>query len=162
MIQLGEEPYSVNLGGISLYTREGSSIKYGEAFLGLMAFIPDESELPQSTVNGILLNKTSARTYVGGTAQLEARVRPSNAADTSVTWTSADESIAVVDENGLVTGASVGSTVITVTSNQTGVSAQCTVEIVEQPGASSVAYTVSANRDRIQSRSARTDGDNHR
>lgn len=149
MIQLGEEPYSVNLGGISLYTREGSSIKYGEAFLGLMAFIPDESELPQSTVNGILLNKTSARTYVGGTAQLEARVRPSNAADTSVTWTSADESIAVVDENGLVTGAAVGSTVITVTSNQTGVSAQCTVEIVEQPGASSVAYTVSANRDAL-------------
>ena len=149
MVQLGKDPFSVKLDGISLYTRAGSDIKYGDVFLGLLAFAPEAEEIPQGQVNGIILNKDAARTYVGGTAQLKATVRPSNTADPSVTWTVEDPAIAVVDQSGLVTGVSVGTTVVTVISNQTGVSARCTVEVVEQPGAASVAYTVSAAKDAL-------------
>lgn len=52
---------------------------------------------------------------VGETSQLTIVATPEGA-DTSVTWTSADESIATVDENGLVTAVSAGKVRITATS----------------------------------------------
>lgn len=52
---------------------------------------------------------------VGETSQLTIVATPEGA-DTSVTWSSADESIATVDENGLVTAVSAGKVRITATS----------------------------------------------
>ncbi len=54
---------------------------------------------------------------IGVTLQLSATVRPENALDKSLTWSSSDPSIAVVDENGRVTGVSAGSVVIIAASN---------------------------------------------
>jgi len=53
-------------------------------------------------------------THVGNTTQLKVQFYPIDAQVTPV-WKSADESIATVDQNGLVTGVSVGKTTITVT-----------------------------------------------
>ena len=147
MVQLGDEPSVAKLDGISLELR--GDVKYGEVYLGLLSFIPEAGETPVTEVNGIILNTTSTRVAVGGTTQLTANTRPSNAADPSVTWSIADESIATIDENGLVTGVSLGTTTVTVTSNQTGVSAVCRISVVEIDGAQSVAYTVSANKDSL-------------
>ena len=61
----------------------------------------------------IRLNTESLTLGSGETAQLLFSVTPSEAADNPVSWASADESVAVVDENGLVTGIGGGSTVIT-------------------------------------------------
>jgi uncharacterized repeat protein (TIGR02543 family) len=150
MIQLGDEPAVANLGGISLWTRgDYNSIKYGEVYLALMAFIPEADEVPVSPVNGIILNKTFGRVAVGQTSQLQAQARPSNAADTSMTWTSSDPSVATVDENGLVTGVSMGTAVITVTSNETGVSTTCMITVTEIEGAQNMAFTVSPSRSAI-------------
>ena len=148
MIQLGEEPVASYLDGISLDFGRGN-IKYGKVYLGLLAFIPEADEIPAAPVNGILLNKTSGRAAVGGTAELIASVRPSNAADPSVTWSSSDESIATVDGNGVVTGISAGEAVITVTSNETGISNSCAITVVELTGPQSTAYTISATRDSL-------------
>jgi hypothetical protein len=54
-----------------------------------------------------------------------------------------------VDENGVVTGVSVGEAVITVTSNETGISNSCTFTVVDLTGPQSTAYTVSATRDSL-------------
>ena len=148
MVQLGEEPVSSYLDGISLDFGRGA-IKYGKVFLGLLAFIPEADEIPAAPVNGILLNKNSGRVAVGGTAELVATVRPSNAADPSLTWSSSDESIATVDGNGVVTGVSAGEAVITVTSNETGIRNTCTITVVELTGPQSTAYTISATRDSL-------------
>ena len=148
MIQLGEEPVSSYLDGISLDFGRGT-VKYGKVYLGLLAFIPEADEIPAAPVNGIILNKTSGRIAVGGTAELIAAVRPSNAADPTVTWTSSDETVATVDQNGVVTGVAEGTAVITVTSNETGVSNACTITVVDLQGPQSVAYTVSATRDSL-------------
>ena len=145
MIQLGDEPTVANLGGISLWTRgDRDSVKYGEVYLGLLCFIPEADEVPATEVNGIILNKTSSRIAVGETSKLIANVRPSNAADTSVTWESSDPSVATVDENGVVTGVSEGTAIITVTSNQTGITATCLITVTTVEGAQNMAYTVSA------------------
>ena len=145
MVQLGENPVSSKLGGIALELRADSAIKYGNVYLGLLASIPEIEELPVAPVNGIIMNKTHGRVALGQTTQLSAKVRPSNAADPSVTWESSDTGVATVDQNGLVTAVSTGTTTITVTSNETGVSNQCVITVVEISGPQSKAYTVSAN-----------------
>ncbi len=147
MVQLGEEtPSSAKLGTIALNTRSGSPIRYGDVYLGLLASVPEVEELPAAPVNGIIMSKESGRVALGQTTQLTANVRPSNAEDTSVKWTSSNPEVATVDETGLVTGLTTGTTTITATSNQTGVSGKCEITVVEISDTPSKAYTYSANK----------------
>lgn len=53
----------------------------------------------------------------GGKITLTASVLPADAADKSVTWSSEDDAIATVDQNGVVTGVTEGSVEIQATSN---------------------------------------------
>ena len=63
----------------------------------------------------VRLNKYHDSVYVGDTLELTARVKP-NAYDQAVVWSSSDENIATVDENGVVTAVSAGEVTITATS----------------------------------------------
>ena len=54
-------------------------------------------------VTGVNLNKTSTELTVGGNETLTVAVLPDNATDKTVTWSSSDESVATVDNNGTVT-----------------------------------------------------------
>lgn len=66
-------------------------------------------------VTGVELAELSANIVVADTYQIEASVLPAKASQ-EVTYTSADPSIATVDENGLVTGVKAGTTTIRVAS----------------------------------------------
>ena len=79
--------------------------------------------LPQS----ITLSSESESIFIGETVQLTATVLPENTTDKTVTWTSSDESIATVDENGLVTAVALGECDITATCQ--GVSATCHITV---------------------------------
>ena len=98
MVELGDEPVASYLDGISLDFGRGDP-KIGQVYLGLLAFLPEADEIPVAPVNGIMLNTNSVRMAVGTTAQMVAEIRPSNAADKSLTWTSADETVATVQTN---------------------------------------------------------------
>lgn len=150
MIQLGEEISYVNLGQLAL-KREGMSTKIGDMYLGLLCAVPEADEIPVGKVNGILLNQTVVRMPVDGNVQLEARVRPSNAANQKVTWTSSDPAVATVDADGLVKGLTAGTAVITATSEETGVTASCKVTVLSLEGPQSLAYTVSGDRESLVS-----------
>lgn len=74
-----------------------------------------------------LFNKTSVdvtsititgntTTEVGNTIQLSAVVSPANASNKSVTWSSSNDDLATVNENGLVTTKTAGNVIITATS----------------------------------------------
>ncbi len=79
----------------------------------------------------VRLNKYTASVYEGDTLQLTARVKP-NSFDQAVTWSSSDESIASVDENGFVTAHTGGTVTITATSaavNGEGSSASASCEL---------------------------------
>ena len=84
-------------------------------------------------VTGVTIAPTSTSIEAGQTAQLTATVTPAGADDPSVKWTSADASIASVDENGLVTANAVGTTTITVTTTDGGFTASCTVNVTAPP-----------------------------
>ena len=78
-------------------------------------------------VSDITLDITEKITAPGSTLQLTATVLPAHATDKSLTWSSSDEAIATVDQNGLVTlGSEYGSAKITVTSSN-GKTAICEV-----------------------------------
>ena len=79
---------------------------------------------------GVSLNKTSITLTVGETFQLVATIKPSNATDKTLTWTSSKSAYASVDSNGLVTAKQAGTAVITVkTAN--GEKKTCSVKIIE-------------------------------
>lgn len=65
-------------------------------------------------VTGVSLNKTSIDLKVGDDFQLLASVLPEDATDKRVTWDSDDESVATVDDNGLVKAVKVGKAKISV------------------------------------------------
>ncbi len=74
----------------------------------------------------VTLDKTTLSLAVGETAQLTATVKPDNATDKNVTWSSSDESVAKVD-NGKVTALKSGKA--TVTAKCGGKTAECTVTV---------------------------------
>ncbi len=80
-------------------------------------------------VKGVSLNKTSLAMEVGDTYQLVATITPSNAANRNVTWTSSNSSIASVSSTGVVTAKAIGSTYITVTTQDGGYTATCLVTV---------------------------------
>lgn len=78
-------------------------------------------------VKSISLNKTELNLNINDSEKLIATVKPDNATDKTVVWTSSDDTIATVDENGLVTGVSEGKAVITATAGEYSVECEVTV-----------------------------------
>lgn len=74
-----------------------------------------DATVPVHPVTGVTLDRASATMQVGESITLIAVVAPENATNPSVVWSSSNETVATVDENGKVTGAAEGTAVITVT-----------------------------------------------
>ncbi|MCR4672680.1 MAG: S-layer homology domain-containing protein, partial [Lachnospiraceae bacterium] len=88
----------------------------------------DGTETPiECPVSGVSVDNESLDIVIGGTARINALVRPSNAANTNLVWTSSDPSIAEVDENGAVTVHKTGTVLITATTEEGGFTASCRV-----------------------------------
>lgn len=66
---------------------------------------------------------------VGTSETLEVTFTPENTTETTLTWSSSDESIVTVDDNGIVTAASVGTADITATA-ENGKTATCRVTVI--------------------------------
>lgn len=81
------------------------------------------------SVTGVSLNKDTITLGIGQTEQLQATVLPPYAFDTTVSWSSSDETVATVNASGLVTAISNGSATITVTTHSGSFSAQCTTTV---------------------------------
>ena len=123
---------------------------------------PGYTQIVATTVNGLMatcdlmvkamtlepqeihLNLSDAGLNISETLQLVATVGPEYATDQSVTWTSSDESVAVVDANGLVTPANVGQTVI-YARTVNGLEAMCLVTVFsgdEMPAVESMKMSI--------------------
>jgi len=92
------------------------------------------AEPPVVPVTGITVTPETASLTVGQTQQLTASIEPDNASNPAVTWTSGDETIATVDENGLVTAVAAGTATIYATSAADNtIQATCTVTVTAAP-----------------------------
>ena len=85
-------------------------------------------------VTSITLDTTSKTLYPADQLQLIATVGPENATNSSVTWSSNNEAVATVDEEGLVTAVAVGGAIISATANDgTSIYGTCEITVVAKP-----------------------------
>ena len=80
-------------------------------------------------VTSVSLDKTSLELTEGETAQLTATVKPDNATNKNVTWSSSAPNVATVDSSGKVTAVAPGTATITVTTADGGFTATCAVTV---------------------------------
>lgn len=103
-----------------------SAEELAEAEAALTAAI----ELPNTTaVTGVTLDKSVLTLTEGENAQLTAVVEPETADNKTVQWTSSDNGVAAVDENGSVTAVKAGTATITVTTMDGSYTAACIVTV---------------------------------
>ena len=74
-------------------------------------------EPPVVLATSISLNETAAEVTEGETLQLTATVVPEDATDKTVTWSTSNATVAIVDDTGLVTAVAPGTATITATTN---------------------------------------------
>ncbi len=96
-------------------------------------------------VTGIDLRETEAEIENYTSVQLNASTVPADCNNTKILWSSSNESVARVDENGVVSAVSVGDAVITATTEEGGFTAECAVTVVPAQ------FTVTLNIDGVQS-----------
>ena len=93
---------------------------------------PGESTNINSTaVDGVYLNSDALQMYVGKTATLKATVTPDTALNKEVTWSSSNTSVATVT-NGTISALAVGTSNITVTTNEGSFTATCALTVKEE------------------------------
>ena len=80
-------------------------------------------------VESVTLDKSSLELTEGETATLTATVKPDNASDKTVTWSSSKTSVATVDANGKVTAVAEGNA--TITAKAGNKSATCSVTVTK-------------------------------
>lgn len=90
-----------------------------------------------NSVTGVKLNVTSLTINVNGNGSLSAIVSPSDATNKAVTWSSSNESVALVSSKGKVVGVGVGSAVITVTTQDGNKTAMANVTVKRASSSSS-------------------------
>jgi len=92
-------------------------------------------------VTGVSLNKNKIDIVEGSTYTLTATVEPNNATYPSVTWTSSDEGVATVDENGVVTAVSKGTAIITATTEENNFKSNCSVNVLRSVSSIKLNYS---------------------
>ena len=80
-------------------------------------------------VSSISFSSSTTGINVGGSKKLSVIIKPTNASNKSVTWSSSNTSIVSVDQNGKITGKKVGSATITATTKDGGKKATCKVTV---------------------------------
>ncbi len=105
-------------------------------------------------VTGVTINKSTLKMMTGDEETLTAIIKPDNATNKNVTWSSSDESIVSVTSDGRVTAVSEGEAAITVTTEDGSMTAQCNVtvsnNITEYVSADYYGGSISSVNDLIQ------------
>lgn len=105
---------------------------FGSAFTACKS---DDDGDDDVSVTGVSLDRKSAELEVGGTLALTKTIEPANATNQNVTWSSSNVEVATV-ENGTVKAVAAGTALITVTTEDGGKTATCTVTVKEKTSGS--------------------------
>lgn len=123
------ENYQHSLIRLDLTTGEGTELGQIEGFETVGLYIPYDRAGTTEQVCSVTIPET-ARLFVGQSTELTPVIKPANALDKGLIWSSSDEAVATVDANGSVTGHQAGTVTITATAASVpGVSANCEVTV---------------------------------
>ena len=120
----------VNSSGVVTAIKEGNAIITCTAKDGSGVKATCQVTVNPILVSSITLNYSSCTIDDTNMLQLIASIKPSNANNKNVTWTSSNTSVVTVDSNGLVTAKGKGTATITCTAKDgSGVKATCNVTV---------------------------------
>ncbi|MBO5747541.1 MAG: Ig-like domain-containing protein, partial [Muribaculaceae bacterium] len=128
---------------VAVVDRNGVVTAIGVGTATITATTTDGTDLSASCVvnviptlaNSIVLDITEVSLKATQTVVLTPTILPATTTDANVTWMSSDESVVIVDENGLVTAIGVGTAIITATTaDGSNLSATCVVTVLPTPG----------------------------
>ncbi|MCR5474938.1 MAG: Ig-like domain-containing protein [Lachnospiraceae bacterium] len=105
----------------------------------------EEERRRNARVCGIWVSTTDMVLTTGQTYQITAGVKPDSAVNRGISFSSSDPSCASVDGSGIVRGNSVGSCVITATTNENGYQAHTYVRVNPAPAAAAQTKAEDAN-----------------
>ena len=91
--------------------------------------IAQSDSIPVSSIN---LNLAKTKLVIGEQLILTPTITPDNATEKAVNWSSSDNNIVTVDENGLVTAVAEGKATITVTTKDGNKTAACEVTVTKK------------------------------
>ena len=100
--------------------------------LAIFSLLCCNKEVDSIYVNGVSINNKAVEMMEGEVVTLIATINPSNASNRNVFWTSSDQSVATVDNNGKVIAIKAGTTTITVTTEDGDKTATCSVTVKEK------------------------------
>ncbi len=83
-------------------------------------------------VTGIELDKTELKMQVSEKTNLVATIKPTNATNKEVVWTSSNTDVATISENGIIEALKTGKTTITVTTKDGNYKATCKITVSEK------------------------------
>lgn len=92
-------------------------------------------------VTGVTLDRAELSLSVGTQGTLVATVAPEDATDKTVAWTIADQAVATINANGVVTAVAVGETEATVTTTDGSFTATCDITVTREEGVLVVGYS---------------------
>ena len=95
-------------------------------------------------VSSVTISQPSAEIVIGETITLTVTVSPSNATEQEVTWASSQQSVATVNNRGLVTAIAIGETIITATASDKTAICKVTVKSNLPPSETIGAENISA------------------
>ena len=111
-----------------------TAVKAGEATITVTTEDGGKTATCKVTVQPKLVSEITLAAlaiYVGESKAITATVKPDDATNKALTWTSSDETVATVDATGKVTGKKIGTATITATAQDgSGVSGSCTVTVL--------------------------------
>ena len=111
-----------------------TGVKAGEATITVTTEDGGKTATCKVTVKPNLVSEITLAAlaiYVGESKAITATVKPDDATNKALTWTSSDETVATVDNTGKVTGKKIGTATITATARDgSGVSGSCTVTVL--------------------------------
>ena len=133
-----EEVAAVSSDGIVSAKKKGSTtIKVNNGYKTVTKKVNVVAASGVNSVTGVKLNVTSLTINVNSSGSLSAIVSPSDATNKAVTWSSSNESVALVSSKGKVVGVGVGSAVITVTTQDGNKTAMANVTVKRASSSSS-------------------------
>jgi len=95
----------------------------------IKAFTTFQEKSSTITVTGVEISEETIELNQGNSVSIQATVKPENATNKNVSWSSSDINVATV-ENGIVTGVSEGTATITVTTEDGNKTDTCEVTVV--------------------------------
>ncbi len=109
-----------------LLDENGNTVSYSYRSVFEKAYLAGENAVPQA----VTLDREQLTMVVGDTQKLTATITPAEAENKMVYWSSSDETVATVNENGFVTACGNGTVTITAVTEEGNHTASCTVTVI--------------------------------